>query len=79
MAVGSDFLNEFSHHLEAVFLVRHFAAAEAQRDLDFHLLAEEVDGMAQFNPEIVRIDRRAELDFLDLVGVLVLFGFLFLL
>ena len=35
--------------------------------------------MVQFHPEIMRIDLRAELHLLHLVGVLVLFGFLVLL
>ena len=65
--------------LKAEFRVGHFAAAEFQDHLDLHVLAQEIDGVAQLDAEIMRVNLRAELDFLDLVGVLVLAGFLVLL
>ena len=79
VAVRGDFRQELLHDLETEFGVGHFAAAEFQGDLDLHVFAEEIHGMLDFDAEIVRVNFRAELDFLDLVGVLVFPGFLFLL
>ena len=79
MAVWGQVLDELFHDLEPEFLVGHFPAAEPERDLYLHFLTQEIDGAARLDAEIVRVNGRAELDFLDLVGVLVFPGFLFLL
>jgi hypothetical protein len=57
--------------------VRHFPAAEFERDFDFHVFAEESDGMHDFDAEVMGINPGAKLDFLDGGGVLVFAGFLF--
>ena len=79
MTEGGDFAGEFFDLLKTDFLVGHLAAAELEHDLHLHFFAEEIDGMGQLHAEIVQLDFRAELDFLHLVGVLMFFGFLFLL
>jgi hypothetical protein len=56
--------------------VSHFATAEFESDLHLHVLAEKLHGMADLDPEVMRINLRTKLDFLDLGGVLVLLGFL---
>ena len=76
MAIRSDVSEEFLDDLEPEFRVGHFAAADLERDLDLHVLAQEVDRVADFNPEIVRVDLRTELHLFDFVGVLMLLGFL---
>ncbi len=78
MCIRGDFLEEFIHGLKTEFLVSHFAAPEAERDFHLHLLAKKVDGMVELDPEIMGINGRAELDFLNFIGVMVLLGFLFL-
>ena len=78
MAPRRDFANKLLDFLEAKFLMSHFAPAETQRHFHFHVIAHEVDGMGQLRREIVRINARAELDFLHAIGVLVLLAFLFL-
>ena len=76
VAIRSDIFNELIDHLEPELGVSHLATTEFQGDLHFHILAEEIDGMAGFNGKIVRINFRAELNLFDLGGVLVLPGFL---
>jgi hypothetical protein len=58
--------------------VGHFAAAETERDFDFHVLAKEINGVGELYAKVMRIDVGAELDFLYAIGVLVFFGFLVL-
>src|SRR5665213_1555048 len=61
--------------------MRHFAAAEAQRDLDLVALVEEALHLLHLGVVVVVIDRRAHLDLLDLDDLLLLarFGGFFLL
>ena len=70
---------KFIDDLKADFGVRHFAAAKFQRDLHLHVLAQKIDRVRQLDAQVVRVNARAQLDFLDDGGVLVLLGFLFLL
>src|SRR5690606_16283508 len=67
-----DLAQEPLHNLEPELRVRHLAAPEAERRLDLHFLAEEVDRVGKLRLEVVRIDGRAELDLLDLARVVVL-------
>jgi len=52
--------------------VGHFPAAELEHDLDLHVFAEEINGVGQLDAEVMRVNLGAELDFLDLVCVLML-------
>ena len=70
-----EFFDEFFHHLKAKLRMGQLASAKAQSDLDLHLLAQELHGMMQFHPEIMRVDGGTELDFFDLGGVLMFPGF----
>ena len=79
MTVRGDICGELFHLFESKFLVGHFASAEPERDFHLHLFAEEIDGMTQFDPEIVPVDLRTELNLFDFVGVLMLAGLLVLL
>ena len=79
MAEGRDGGEKFFDDLKTEFLVRHFPAAEFEHDLHLHVLAQKIDRVLDFDAEVVRVNARTQLDFLDDGGVLVLFGFLFLL
>ena len=59
----------------AKLLVRHFATAEAQGDLDLIALFEEALHRAHFHVVIVVVDHRPELDLLDLDDFLFFAGF----
>ena len=72
MAEGRDVGDEFVDDLEADFGVRHFAAAKLERDLHLHVFAQKIDGVLQLDAEVVRVNARAQLHFLDGGGVLVL-------
>src|SRR5262249_45273168 len=61
--------------LIAQLLVRHLAAAEAQRDLDLVTFLEEALHRAHLHVVIVVVDHRPELDLLDLDHLLFLAGF----
>ncbi len=50
--------------------MRHFAAAETKRHFDLVALLEELLHRTHLNFVVVRVDIRAELDFLDLDGLL---------
>src|SRR5260370_23544202 len=63
----------------AEFLVRHFAAAEAQRHLDLVAFPEEANHRAHLHIIIVIVDHRAEFDFLDFDDLLLLARFRLLL
>jgi len=76
MAVRGNRADEVLNHLKAIFLVSHLATAELQAYFYLHFLAKKIDRMGQLDLEIVRIDRSAELDFFDLVSVLMFLGFL---
>ena len=79
MAPGRDIFHESLDFLKAVFFVRHFAAAELQRDLDLHVFGQESDGVIELHTEIVRVDARAKLNLFNFRGVLAFLGFFFLL
>ena len=79
MAPGRQILDEIVDLLKTKFRVRHFPSAKTQSDFHFHFLTEKIDGVLQFHTEIMRINRRAELDFLNFIGVLMFPGFLVLL
>src|ERR1041385_8394666 len=72
MTVGLNFVQKSFDDLKAKFGMGHFTSPEFQGDLDLHVLAEEIDGMLNLHPQIMWIDLRAELNFFDLVGVLML-------
>ena len=76
MAVSGDLVEKFPDHLETKFRMRHFASTEFQGDFDLHVLAQKVDPMLDFDREVVGIDLRTKLDFLNARGVLVFLGFL---
>ena len=58
VAVRADFAEKFPDHLKAELSVGHFPPAEFEGHLDLHIFAKEVDGVLDFNTEIVRIDLR---------------------
>jgi hypothetical protein len=70
MSPGRDLAGKLCNLLEAYFGMSHLAAPEAERDFDLHFFAEEIDGMTELHAHVVRINFCAELDFLNLVGVL---------
>jgi hypothetical protein len=74
--VGCEFLDEILYDFESELLVSHFTTSESEGGFDLHVIAEEIDGMADFDTKIMGIDGGGELDFLHAVGVLVFFGFL---
>ena len=75
MAVRACFTNKAINDFEAIFLVRFLPAFEAQFHSHLHVVAKEADRMSQLDAEIVRVDDRAELDFLHL-SLLTALGFL---
>ena len=79
MAVRRNLGQKLLHHPKAEFLMRHLAPAEFKHDFHFHVLAEKINRVLDFDAEVMRVNTRTELDFFDDRGVLVLFGFLFLL
>ena len=76
MAEGGDLCQEFMNDLESKLGVGHFASAELEGDFHLHILDKEINGVLDFNAEIVWINLGAELDLVDLVGVLMLLLFL---
>jgi len=65
--------------LETKFLMSHLAPAKAQRDFDLHFLTEKFNRVIQFDAEVVRVNGRTQLNFLNFIGVVVLFRlFIFL-
>ncbi|MDB6031882.1 MAG: hypothetical protein JWM16_2220 [Verrucomicrobiales bacterium] len=79
MSEWRDLLDKFFDLLEAKLLVSEFTPSETQGHFHLHFLTKEIDGVLELNTKIVGVDPWAELDLLHLVGVLVLFGFFFLL
>src|ERR1700730_11820016 len=65
LAVGLEVGLEPFQHAKADILVRHFTAAEAQRDLSLVALVEKLDQVAQLDVVIAIIGAGTELDFLD--------------
>ena len=63
-----------SSTLEAEFLMRHFAAAEAQDELDLVAFLEEAAHGLHLGLVIMVVDAGAQLDFLDLDDLLLLAG-----
>ena len=76
MPIRNNLFDESLDHLKPEFFVGHFPPAEPERDLHLHFFAQEIDGMAQLDAEVVWINRRTELNFFYLSGVLVFFSFL---
>lgn len=79
MAVGCYIGKKFVYDGEADLGVRHFAAAKFQGDLHLHVFAQKINCVRQLDAEVVRINARAQLHFLDDGSVVVFLGFLFLL
>ena len=80
MTVGRDFVNEFVDDREADVSMRHFAmTAKTQDDFDFHVFAQEINGVRDFDAEVVRVNERRQLDFLHSRSVLMLARFFFFL
>src|SRR2546429_399484 len=67
LAVSGSFFDKFVHHGKAKFLVRTLASAKAQFDPDFHVFAQEFDGVTQLDREIVGINSGSELELLHFV------------
>ena len=76
VAIRSHFLDEFIDDFKAKLLVSHLSATEAEGSFYLHILAEKVDGVGNFDSEIIDVDLGTQLELLHLVGVLVLFGLL---
>lgn len=74
MSPESNILNEILDYFESKLLVGHLAPAKTESDLHFHVIAQKVDRVAQFDSKIMRIDGGAQLNFFYLVGVLMLLG-----
>src|SRR4051812_49184718 len=79
MPERSNLLDKFLDLLKAELLVSEFAPPETQGYFHLHFLTKEVNRVLELDPKVMGINSRAELDLLHLVGVLVLFGFFFLL
>ena len=77
--IWHDIADDLVHHLEAEFLVRHLAAAEAKCHLDLVALVQELDHAPHLDVVIMRVDVGAHLDFLDVNGLLFLSGDILLL
>src|SRR5581483_88149 len=71
---GFRVLLHAGEQVHAQMLVRHFAAAEAQRDLDLVAVVEEALHRPHLHVVIVIVDGRAHLDLLDLDDLLLLAG-----
>ena len=54
-----DQFDELVDDLKTDFGMGHFPAAKFQRDFDLHVLAEKINGMRDFDPQIMRINPRA--------------------
>src|ERR1051326_5309469 len=76
VAVGRNLAEELLDHLKTDIRMGHFAPAELEGDLHLHLFAEKIDGMLDLHSEIMGVDLRAQLDFFNLIGVLMFLGFL---
>ena len=76
-----DLLDERLDRLQPDMFGAQFLAAEAKDDLHFHIFAQEIDRVVQFEGEVVRIDVWPELNLLNLdrTGSLLLFLAKFLL
>ena len=66
LALGSSLVADLEQQLHAELLVRHFAAAEAHRDLDPVAFLEEAVHRLHLGLVVVGVDVGPELDFLDL-------------
>ena len=64
LTVSGGFFDEPVHHFKPNFLVRLLSTAKAQLDPHFHVLAQESNGVIEFEGEVVRIDSRGELKLL---------------
>jgi len=76
---GGDVLEAFGDLLEDALSVlgpAHLAAAEADGDADVFALLEEATSVADLEVQVVIVRLGTELHFLELVGVLLLLGFL---
>ena len=59
MTKRGNLFDEFVDDLKTDFGMGHFPAAKFQRDFDLHVLAEKINGMRDFDPQIMRINPRA--------------------
>lgn len=75
MTVRCDFRQELSNDLKTIFCMRHFPPAELQGDFHLHFFAEEIHRVLYFHTQVVRINLRTELNFLNACGVLMFSGF----
>ena len=76
--VRFDLAKEFSDDIEANFCVGHFPAAKFEGDFDLHVFAKKIYSVCKFDAQVMGINTRAELDFLDGGSVLVFARFFFL-
>jgi len=74
MTVGFQKRDEFLHHLKTELCVLHFATPETQSHFHLHIFTEEIYRVPDLDPEIMRINAWAELDFFDGGRVLMLLG-----
>jgi hypothetical protein len=79
LPIRRDLGDKFFNDIKTDFRVGHFAATEFEGDFDFHVFAQEINGMHELDAQVMGINARAELDFLDGGGVLVFARFFFLL
>ena len=70
MAKRRDFSEELVDDFKADFGMRHFAAAEFERHLHLHVLAQEVHRVFHLDAKVMRVNAGAELHFLDGGGML---------
>jgi hypothetical protein len=63
VTIESKVSHQLIHQVKTNLFVRLLAPAKAQLDADFHVLAQEADGMLSLGCEVMRINRRRNLDF----------------
>ena len=82
LAIRGDVFDELVDHLEADFFVRFLASAKAQLDANFHVIAQELDGVVSLGRQVVRVNRGRDLKLFHYVrrlagvGAFIAFGFL---
>ena len=69
---------DLHHHPAAVFLMRHLAASEENRNQDLVPVLQDLPRLLNFGHQVVRVRPRAHPHFLDLLNVLPVLLLLFL-
>ena len=68
MAVEVDLFHELVHHFEPYLLVGLLPSAKAKLDADFEVIAEKLDGLVPFHPQIVGVDGGGDLKLFHSAG-----------